>query len=175
MIAVTPLPARISRKIELTIDGCWQWTGAVTSRGYGSAAHEGRTWSTHRLAYELLVGPIPAGLQIDHLCRNRRCCNPEHLEPVTGRENVRRACEGQTHCAQGHPLAGRNLVIRIRYGNERRLCRLCHIEWERQRYRKHHPNARSRSVSAKRAEILADAERTLAELKSRSHEPRSMS
>ena len=79
---------------------CWLWTGAVTSSGYGSFVHEGRAKSTHRLPYELIVGPIPHGLHIDHLCRNKKCCNPEHLEPVTPIENRRRdivARYGQPH------------------------------------------------------------------------------
>jgi hypothetical protein len=84
------LPARMVRKIDASGE-CWTWVGAVTSRGYGSFGYEGRIWSTHRLAYELLVGAIPAGLTIDHLCRNKLCCNPAHLEPVTLAENLRRA------------------------------------------------------------------------------------
>jgi hypothetical protein len=77
------------KKIEIA-DDCWVWVGAVTSRGYGSFSHEGRIWSTHRLSYELLIAPIPDGLTIDHLCRNKVCCNPDHLEPVTALENQRR-------------------------------------------------------------------------------------
>jgi hypothetical protein len=82
------------KKIDASTD-CWTWTGAKTSTGYGSFGYQGRTWSTHRLAYELLVGPIPDGLTIDHLCRNKPCCNPSHLEPVTIRENQRRAHEAR--------------------------------------------------------------------------------
>lgn len=68
---------------------CWIFKGA-TSRGYGQARVGGKTISVHRTAYEILVGPIPEGLQLDHLCRNRACYNPAHLEPVTGTENRRR-------------------------------------------------------------------------------------
>ncbi|OBK92611.1 hypothetical protein A5646_03270 [Mycobacterium sp. 1245499.0] len=68
---------------------CWTWTAASTN-GYGSVCYQKRTWSTHKLSYTLLVGPVPNGLTIDHLCRNKLCCNPAHLEPVTNTENLRR-------------------------------------------------------------------------------------
>ena len=87
--AINGFPANMNCRVRVT-DGCWHWRGAVTSSGYGCVAYEGRLWSTHRLAYELLSGPIPDGLQIDHLCRNKLCCNPQHLEPVTAQENRRR-------------------------------------------------------------------------------------
>lgn len=73
--------------------GCWLWTGAVDGNGYGTVTIERVQLSTHRVAYELLVGPIPAGLTIDHLCRVLACCNPAHLEPVTRAENNRRKWE----------------------------------------------------------------------------------
>lgn len=86
-----PLPDRFWRKVQKT-PGCWRWTGAIQSAGYGSIGlGEGRVGSAHRVAYELLVGPIPPGLTIDHLCRNTWCVNPAHLEAVTHQENVRRA------------------------------------------------------------------------------------
>ena len=79
--------------------------------------HGANTMPAHRYAYEELVGPIPEGLQLDHLCRNRSCVNPDHLEPVTCRENLRRgetlnaANLAKTHCPAGHPYAGENLSI----------------------------------------------------------------
>jgi hypothetical protein len=94
---ITLLPANMQTKIQLqecAVGGldptCWIWTGAVTSRGYGSVSYERRIWSSHKLAYVLLVGPVPDGLTLDHLCLIKRCCNPSHLEPVTNAENIRR-------------------------------------------------------------------------------------
>lgn len=84
---------RFWRLVDKT-DSCWLWLGAQNGKGYGRFTLSGRNgWkrSAHRYAYELLVGPIAAGLDLDHLCRNRLCVNPEHLEPVTRRENLRRA------------------------------------------------------------------------------------
>lgn len=81
--------ARIMRRI--TFGDCWEWSGSVIkSTGYGQVWADGTNHLAHRVVYELLIGPIPEGLQLDHLCRNRRCVNPEHLEPVTGKENIRR-------------------------------------------------------------------------------------
>jgi hypothetical protein len=89
--------------------GCWIWLGAVNQFGYGRAYANGKTTSAHRVVYEALVGPIPDGLIIDHLCRTRCCVNPSHLEPVTQRSNVLRGVgwaainSKLTHCPQGHP------------------------------------------------------------------------
>lgn len=102
----------IEARSVVTESGCWDWTGNIQgAAGYGRI-HVGHRTSTyaHRLSYEAFVGPIPEGLVIDHLCRNRRCVNPAHLEPVTNGENVRRGegCGAQyakrTHCARGHLL-----------------------------------------------------------------------
>lgn len=98
--AVDILPANVTTRIEFT-DHCWTWRGAANGGGYGSVLHEGRTWSTHKLAYELLVGPVPDGLQIDHLCLNKRCCNPTHLEPVTAKQNMNRRYIAKYGCPSG--------------------------------------------------------------------------
>lgn len=119
-------------------DGCWPWIGYRNAGGYGRF-HWGRTQQVHRIAYELLVGPIPDGLDLDHLCRNRGCVNPAHLEPVTNRENILRgqtlpASEiMRTECPYGHPYTPENT-----YTNPRgqRHCRTCRrIE----RYLRRHP------------------------------------
>jgi hypothetical protein len=90
---------------------CWTWTGAINSSGYGHAWSAGKMVAVHRVAYETLVGPIPAGLDIDHLCRNRACYNPTHLEPVTRQENARRGAVLITHCPAGHAYEGANLYV----------------------------------------------------------------
>lgn len=119
---------------------CWEWTAYRDRDGYGitNAAAFG-TPRAHRVAYALLIGPIPDGMQLDHLCRNRSCVNPDHLEPVTNRENQRRgvtvssANSVKTHCPRGHALEGDNLIpYRLERGM--RECRTCATEAAR-RYR----------------------------------------
>lgn len=85
-------------------------------------------WTTHQLAYELPVGPIPDGLQINHLCQNRRCCNPAHLEPVTARVNVLRAVRRDV-CLRGHEYTPENTILKN--GGSQRNCRICANEWQR--------------------------------------------
>lgn len=110
-----------------TTDGCWLWLGAHRATGYGSF----RGQCSHRFAYELVVGPIPEGLELDHLCRVRECVNPAHLEPVTRRENILRSDNfagqraRQTHCKRGHEFTAANTYVNAR-GN--RSCRTCHRE-----------------------------------------------
>ncbi len=121
------LPVRFESKVERT-DTCWLWVGATNSRGYGCWGVEGVSHLAHRVAYEVLVGPIPEGLTIDHLCFNKLCVNPAHLEPVTRRENIRRAYElsKPTHCPQGHEYSERNTYLKPRAGGHlNRICRLC--------------------------------------------------
>lgn len=111
---------------EVTIgDGCWEWTAGRTTAGYGKMAHKGRQGYAHRFAYETFIGPIPLKYDLDHLCRNRGCCNPSHLEAVTHRENVRRGIKGilTTHCPQGHEYNEVNSVITSRGWRRCKVCR----------------------------------------------------
>lgn len=119
------------------LGACWLWTGALNSQngqGYGVAWAVGRLVVAHRCSYEMLTGPIPEGLQIDHLCRVRTCVNPDHLEPVTKRENGRRGLGGvlKTHCPAGHEYSPENTFV-DHQGH--RFCRACKRDRERRYYR----------------------------------------
>jgi len=121
---------RFWAKVERpTDDGCWPWT-ACLNRGYGQfCVGGGRRVCAHRFSYELLGGPIPDGLTIDHLCRVKHCVNPAHLEPVTARENTRRG--RKTHCKRGHEFTTEN-TFRSAKGRECRQCRkMLTLRWER--------------------------------------------
>jgi len=93
MRRVTPLAERVFAKVDMTLF-CWEWKGAVCRyTGYGKVGLGRRgdgVGYVHRVVYQMLVGPVPEGMDLDHLCRNRACCNPDHLEPVTRSENNRR-------------------------------------------------------------------------------------
>lgn len=128
---MTPLPDRIASKIAFVGSdaSCWLWMAALTVKGYGEVSFEGRPHPAHRIVYQHLVGPIPDGQVLDHLCRVRRCVNPAHLEPVTNRENLRRGDHGnqysneaRTHCGRGHHLTADN-VYSARWWQECRACR----------------------------------------------------
>lgn len=88
------------------VGDCWVWQGTLSDKGYGRVRLGGRVRATHRVIYEWLVGPIPEGLSIDHLCFNKACCNPAHLEAVTIGENVRRYHRARATCSRGHARHG---------------------------------------------------------------------
>lgn len=118
-----PVEPRLWPKVEKRAGGCWVWRGYTRQNGYGDINVHGRRIRVHRLVYEMLVGPIPTGCDLDHVCRERACVNPDHLEPVTRRENLRRGLRGilHTHCPAGHPLSGDNVGMSRGW----RFCRTC--------------------------------------------------
>lgn len=114
---------------------CWLWTAGKTGQGYGAFRAGLALARAHRFVYELLVGPIPDGLELDHLCRVHSCVNPDHLELVTHRVNTLRGLAPtalnakKTHCPQGHPYGEEN----TRWWRGHRICRACHRARQRVR------------------------------------------
>lgn len=137
------LPRRAWKKITpCPMSGCWLWIGKWQHQGYGIACLPNRASQVaHRWVYRMLVGEVPAGLDLDHLCRVRCCVNPAHIEPVSHRENILRGDTfgarnvTLTHCPSGHEYAGDNLLL---CADGARKCRACHRERELAR---HHRNA----------------------------------
>lgn len=142
----TPRPTpweRFVAKVQIEDSGCWTWLGQLNNRGYGWVKRDGRRQLAHVWAYTEARGPVPEGLELDHLCHtesecpggdycpHRRCVNPDHLEPVTHQENMRRGRTGmatgalnraKTHCPHGHLLDG---VRKVGKGLGERYCKTC--------------------------------------------------
>lgn len=137
---------RFERKYRVEDNGCWVWTSPLAPNGYASFAIQvdpvTKGWSrvyAHRFAYETYIGPIPDGLDLDHLCRNRSCVNPHHLEPVTRRENLRRgrnANREKTHCAKGHQFTPANTHF-VAGRQDRRKCITCMRARDKARWQAH--------------------------------------
>lgn len=120
-----PIIDRLLERVTVGDDGCWN-ASYLNDQGYGmvySGGHHSKLLRAHRVTYEHFIGPVPDGLVLDHLCRNRACCNPEHVEPVTQGENTQRGVQKtlQTHCKKGHLLERRE----GREGLKRRICPVC--------------------------------------------------
>jgi len=97
------LQERFWERVQYLPSGCWEWTRQLNNKGYGQFWIRHKAYLCHRMAYQDLAGPIPEGLELDHLCRNTKCLNPAHLEPVTHRENIRRGkAATKMACKLGH-------------------------------------------------------------------------
>lgn len=148
---------RVLSRYAVLENGCWEFTGGCNSAGYGVILPNGsdNPLRAHRVVYEILVGPIPEGMDLDHLCHNsdlsceggvtcphRRCVNPSHLEPATRSENVTRGLQRVrgTHCSEGHEFTPTNTYIRR---NSRECC-VCRRTRNRENWRAAHPNAERR-------------------------------
>lgn len=128
---------RVASHCRLAPSGCWEWLMSRTADGYGQVSVKRAMVRVHQVTYLALVGPVPEGLQLDHLCRNRACCNPWHVEPVTPLENTRRGdgpevigrrYRDRTECSRGHEYTPENTYIRTRRsGRTSRVCRKCRV------------------------------------------------
>lgn len=151
---------------------CWLWPGLLTKGGYAVVSYQGKMQCLHRIIYSYFKGPIPEGYELDHICRIRHCCYPEHLEPVTRQENQRRGkgtapgtvaaaakARAETHCRQGHEFTPENTRVN---SIGRRRCRTCEriVESRRVRPKKERP----RLEQCKRGHAF-DAANTITEIK----------
>lgn len=130
----TPWDALRQRTKFGTHAECWTWIGSTDKRGYGRLWANGSHWKAHRLAYTLLTGTIPDGLELHHTCRNPSCVNPDHLEPVTHAEHMR--LRRQDKCIRGHALTADNVRLR---SNGHRYCLPCAVERTNERRKRRAP------------------------------------
>jgi len=135
---------RFWNKVKESPSGCWEWTGCLNKEGcYGVFWHNHKSYVAHRFLYESINGAVPEGFELDHLCKNKKCVNPNHLEVVTRRVNALRGKVGhrtgeiqkaKTHCRRGHPYDEANTYF---HANGARGCRLCR-EIARNKWRQNH-------------------------------------
>lgn len=124
------MPERFWEKcIPEPMSGCWLWVASYSRDGYGAFRFDGQMRRAHAVAYRVLVGPVPDGLELDHrVCRNTACCNPAHLEPVTHSVNMARSARSlRAECKNGHPFSEANVY---RWNNAR-ICRVCTSDKQR--------------------------------------------
>lgn len=129
----------VKSNCDIDHNECWLWNGALNDKGYGLTKYKGEPIKAHQLTYNLVGGVVKEGLELDHTCRVRRCCNPDHVEPTTHSENVKRGLLSSvsakryaevTACPAGHPYSGTNLYIN-KEGH--RYCRQCGREGQKRR------------------------------------------
>lgn len=124
---VADLPARLAGRVTITSAGCWEWNGRRTAKGYGHVYYQGTTLRVHRLTYEMLVGRIPEGMEIHHVCENEPCCNPAHLVVCTSLFNTNQKPDvNKARCIHGHEMTEDNTRVQVdRRGHVHRSCRAC--------------------------------------------------
>ena len=134
-----PIEQRFHTKYRIDPEsGCWIWTASLRANGYAQFRYSrAKNGYGHRFAYEHFVGPITEGSELDHLCNNKACVNPAHLQAVSHVVNIERrgpprsANAAKTHCKRGHPLSGANLYV---FPNGSRSCRICRRDYAREYY-----------------------------------------
>lgn len=106
--------------------GCWLWSGALNSSGYGSVTFQGKTWRVHRLIHTYIVGEPIVAFELHHICAQKSCCNPSHLEKLTKAQHSAIGYRSKlTHCPAGHPYSGDNLLM---WSDKHRRCKICQEE-----------------------------------------------
>jgi hypothetical protein len=134
-VAARPVIERLlDWAIPEPMSGCWLWVGTVVKSGYGHIRCGDKVRGAHVVSYEHFVGPVPEGLHLDHLCRVRCCVNPQHLEAVTCKENIRRGLRGpRKYCPRGHPYDAINTGVQLIRGKHWRYCLPCRRMLDRAR------------------------------------------